>query len=99
MTRCGTEHRLADYHRQDNVDEFKSLHQIIHYVYYHDLMKMERLGNNPDKYKELPRKTKKQRKKYKKKRHWAERGNVNGVNSILDGLESDNPDMMDLFVW
>lgn len=99
VTKCDTELRLAEYHRQDNVDEFKSLHQIINYVYFHDLRKMEKLGSDPEGYKELPRSTKKQKKKYKHKKHVATMGNINWVNSILDGLEADNPDMKGLSVW
>lgn len=36
---------------------------------------------------------------YKHKKGVATMGNVNWVNSILDDLKADNPDIKDLSVW
>ena len=60
---------------------------------------MEKLGTDPENYKELPKNTKKQKKKYKHEKHIAAMGNINWVNSIFEKLENENPDMKDLSVW
>lgn len=72
------------FHRQSDVRETESMNFIIDYVYEHDRAKKMMLNND---YRNLPKKTKKQKRYYKKARKMQIRKEINRVNDIFAQLE------------
>lgn len=74
------------FHRQRDVDGTDSMQKIVNYIYEHDKAKQIMCDNN---YRNLPQKTKKQRKYYKQAKKKAIRKEINRVNDIFAKLERE----------